>query len=232
MIQKRHCHHIFIVFCNGLILCWILFINLDASRAYEAISVGNETVLMDTREDKPKRGRPSVAFGKNMFLVVWQEGWHGYKGNSRIHAVRVGLGGKIMNTETSRITSSKAGIQENPRIAYYDGVFLVVWQDIRNGKNGCVLGVRVSPQGRILDNEPIPVAVAERSQIMPDVTADSKGFLVVWHGFQKEKNEARIFARRIGKDGRIGKSVSVTHGADQAIAWNGKTHLLVYISSV
>jgi hypothetical protein len=71
---------------------------------------------------------------------------------------------------------------------------------------------------------------------MPDVAADNKGFMVVWHGFQGEETTAKIFARRVGADGTVGdlvvippaKAYRANSGSSPRIAWNGKEHLVVY----
>jgi len=194
------------------------------------IDVGDEVVLMsDDRPGKAKRGRPAVAFGKGAFLVAWQEGWHGDGGNSRICAVRVGLDGKATDAKGIEIAPCKTGVQENPRVAFFGDAFLVVWQDMRNEKDCDILGARVSPDGKVLDAQPIAIAAGPRTQAVADVAADNEGFLVVWHGFQGEESAAKVFARRVGPDGAAGEPVVVTQGATPLIAWNGRDHLLVCV---
>jgi len=193
-----------------------------------AIKVGAEVPLMSDGPGKTRRGEPAVAFGKDVYLAAWQEGWHGDRGNSRIYVARVGLDGKTLDPKGIEVAPCKTGVQEDPRVAFFGGAFLVVWQDLRNGKDCDVLGARVSPQGEVLDARPIAVGAGPRSQVLPDVAADDKGFLVVWHGFQGEEVFPKIFAARVGADGAAGQPVAVTAGAHPLIAWSGKEHLLVY----
>jgi hypothetical protein len=211
----------------------------------EGIKVGDEVVLAsDNRSGKARRGRPAVAFGptssedsvaagKGIFLVAWQDGWHGYKGSSRIYALRVGLDGKPLDAKAVELAPCKTGVQENPRVAYFKDTFLVVWQDMRNDKDCDVLGTRVSSKGKVLDRKPIAIVVAPRTQTMPDVAADDKGFMVVWHGFQGKEIESKIFARRIASSGAMGKTSVMTSvvGGHPRIAWNGKEHLVVYYAA-
>jgi len=174
------------------------------------------------------RSLPVVAYGDGVYLVVWQEGWHGDRGNSRIYSARVAPDGKVLDPRGIEIAPCKAGVQENPRAAFLKGVFLVVWQDLRNGEDCDVLGARVSLEGRVLDRAPLSIGTGPRTQAMPDVAADDKGFLVVWHGFQGQESVAKIFAVRVGVDGSVEKAVVMTPGATPRIAWNGAEHLLLY----
>ncbi|HUT35141.1 MAG TPA: hypothetical protein VNE39_16740 [Planctomycetota bacterium] len=193
-----------------------------------AIKVGDEVTLMSDGPGRTLRASPAVAFGKDVYLVAWQEGWHGDGGNSRVYAARVALDGRALDPKGIEIAPCKTGVQENPRVAFFGGAFLVVWQDLRNGKDCDVLGARVSPEGKVLDAQPIAIAAAPRTQAMPDVAADDKGFLAVWHAFQGDETTAKVLAARIGPDGAAGQPVVVIAGASPRIAWNGKEHLLLY----
>ena len=193
-----------------------------------ALKVGDEVVLMSDGPGKKLRSLPAVAFGEDVCLVAWQEGWHGDGGNSRIYAALVGLDGKALDPKGIEIAPCRTGVQENPRVAFFRKTFLVVWQDLSNGKDCDVLGARVSLEGKVLDAQPIRIGAGPRTQVLPDVAADNKGFMVVWHGFQGEEMAAKIFARRVGRDGTAGQPVVVTQGATPRIAWNGREHLLVY----
>ncbi|MCX7806832.1 MAG: hypothetical protein N3A38_16845, partial [Planctomycetota bacterium] len=203
-----------------------------AAPASGAIEVGEETVLMPHGgAGGSRRGKPAVAFGRDMFLVAWQDGWHGDGGNSRIHALRVGLDGKPLDAGPVEVAPAKSGVQENPRLAFFGGVFLIVWQDMRNGRDCDVLGARVSSDGKVLDAEPIAIAAGPRTQAMPDVAADEKGFMVVWHSFPGDDFQAKVYARRVGADGVAGESGLVTVGSSPRIAWNGKEHLVVHFKA-
>lgn len=193
------------------------------------VKVGEELVLMADGPGQTMRSYPAVAFGKDVFPVAWQEGWQGKEGSSRIFLARVGLDGKILDPKGIEIAACKTGVQEYPRVAFLDGVFLVVWNDMRNGKDCDVLAARVSPAGKVLDEKPIAVAAGPRTQAMPDVAADENGFMVVWHGFQDKDMFPKVFAARVGADGALGNPAVLTAGAScPRIAWNGKEHLVIY----
>ncbi|HUT33554.1 MAG TPA: hypothetical protein VNE39_08755 [Planctomycetota bacterium] len=193
-----------------------------------ALKVGDEVVLMADGPGRTMRSFPAVGFGRDLFLAAWQEGWHGKGGGSRIYVARVGLDGKTLDPKGIELAPCKTGVQEYTRVAFFGGVFLVVWHDMRNGKDCDVLAARVSPEGKVLDAQPISVAAGPRTQAMPDVAADDKGFMVVWHGFQGEEVFPKVFSARVGPDGSRGEPVVVTDGATPRIAWNGREHLVIY----
>ena len=204
-----------------------------------AIGVGDEVVIMADGPGKSRRGAPAVAFGKDGCIVVWREGWQGERGSSRIHAVRVGLDGKVLSARGIEIAPCQTGVQENPRVAFFPstgsgqagGVFLVVWQDMRNGKDCDVLGARVSPEGSVLDAQPLAIATGPRTQTMPDVAADDKGFMVVWHAFQGEETTPKVFATRVGADGTVAQPSTLADGSSPRIAWNGEAHLVTWFDA-
>jgi hypothetical protein len=175
------------------------------------------------------RSFPAVAFGKGVFLAAWQEGWHGKGGNSRIFAARVGLDGKRLDPKGIEIAPFNTGVQENPRVAFFENTFVVVWQDMRNGRDCDVLAARISPDGKILDKQPIAIAAGARTQAMPDVAADDKGFMVVWHGFEGEEIYPKVFAARVGPDGSRSQPMAVaSDSAAPRIVWNGGEHLVIH----
>jgi hypothetical protein len=61
---------------------------------------------------------------------------------------------------------------------------------------------------------------------MPDVAADDKGFMVVWHGFQGEETIPTVFAARLGADGAAGAPAPVTEGSSPQIALSGEDYLV------
>ena len=221
----RYCSKIVVVVL--LLLAWpVLAISSEALAG--GLKIGDEMVVASDGPGGKLRSLPAVAYGDGIYLVVWQEGWHGDQGNSRIYAARVGLDGKVLDPGGVEVAPCKTGVQENPRVAFIDGVFLVVWQDLRNGEDCDVLGARFSLEGKVLDSASIPIGIGPRTQAMPDVAADDEGFLVVWHGFQHRETAAKIFAACIGRDGPPAKAVVIVSGATPRIAWNGKEHLLVF----
>jgi hypothetical protein len=114
-------------------------------------------------------------------------------------------------------------------VAFGGGVFLVVWQDLRNGTDFDVLAARVSPAGQVLDEKPIAVAGGRGTQAMPDVASDGKSFLVAWQGVVQEQRVPTYysFAATVSAQGRVGPSKRLLKHPNPIVAWNGGAYLLV-----
>ena len=64
-----------------------------AAFAGEGIQVGEEIVICSDGPGKAARATPAVAFGKDVFLAVWREGWDGKGGGARGFAAGGDTGG-------------------------------------------------------------------------------------------------------------------------------------------
>ena len=196
-----------------------------AVRAGEGIDVGGEIVLLDGGPGENVQATPRVAFGGGRYLAVWREGWHGKGGRARVYAARVDGGGRVLDRGGIEVAPSKTGVQVRPRVAFGGGVFLVVWQDFRSGRDFDVLAARVSPEGKVLDKSPIALGAGAGNQVLADVASDGKGFLVVWQGFVGDG--FRASARPVSAAGAAGRAVDLGPGPQPQIAWGGKDYLLV-----
>ena len=151
---------------------------------------------------------PAVAFGSDVFLVAWKSG-HLADGDLRkglnyigdIVACRVDRTGKVLDAEPLSICSA-ADLQERPRIAFGDGLFLVVWHDIRNEKDWDIYAARVTAEGKVLDPDGILVSGGAHNQAVPDVTWDGNNFQVVWQDF-RGGNRYEVYGARVSADGKV-----------------------------
>ena len=151
---------------------------------------------------------PAVAFGENCFLVAWQSGRlapgdlrKGPKYNGDIAGCRVDKSGKALDEKPFLICGA-VDLQEKPRIAWSGAAFLVVWQDIRNGKDWDVYAARVSPDGKVLDPEGILVSGGAHNQAKPRVSWDGKNFLVVWQDFRSGA-WYEVYCARVSPQGQV-----------------------------
>lgn len=212
-------------------IVWVvLAVPLTGVRAAEddAIRVGPELELLEDGPGEGMQRAPHVAFGGGVYLVVWQEGWHGEGGNARIYAARVSPDGKVLSPDGIQVAAAVTGVQEHPRVAFADGVFLVAWQDLRNGKDADVLAVRLSPEGRSLDPQPVALAAGPGTQALPDVASDGRDFLVVWQSFDRDKCSYRGYAVRVTPAGARGEAVETGAVPRPRIAWSRDAYLAVY----
>ena len=205
-----------------------------AALGADGITVGEEFALCAEGPGKGMEATPAVAFGQGVYLAVWREGWHGKGGSARIHAARVSAEGKLLDGKGIELAPAQAGatgrsqcVQERPRVAFGDGVFLVVWQDFRNGKDYDILAARIGPEGKVLDREPLAVAVGPRNQVLPDVASDGKAFIVVWQGMQGDETGFRGFAAAVSAEGKVGQPVETGMTPQPKVSWNGSQYLAV-----
>ena len=84
---------------------------------------------------------------------------------------RLDSSGRLLDKQPVVICAAK-DLQERPRVAFGGGVFLVVWQDLRNGKDWDVYAARITLQGRVLDKDGFAVSNTRHSQALPDVSWD------------------------------------------------------------
>ncbi len=142
--------------------------------------------------------RPAVGYGKEVYLVVWQAGRVG-KGD--LVFCRVGADGKVLDAKPL-VLCAAVDDQERPKAAFGGGVYLVVWQDIRNGKDYDVYAARVTAEGRVLDKDGFLVAGGKHNQSRPRVCFDGKNFFVAWEDLRNGKHYA-VYGARITTDGKV-----------------------------
>ncbi len=214
---------------GSVVLIILIFGSTGVSAAgSDSLRVGPEFRLFENGPGEGIQYAPHAAFGNGVYLVVWQEGWQGEGGSARIYAARVSNQGKVLDPGGISIADSATGVQEYPRVSYSGGVFLVVWQDLRNGRDADVLAARVSPEGKLFDAQPMPLAVGPGTQALPDVASDGRDFLVVWQSFDAEASAYRGFARRVTPAGELGEVVSTEAFPRPRIASSGDAYLAVY----
>jgi hypothetical protein len=129
--------------------------------------------------------KPTMAYGTDIYLLAWQADRNE---KADIVGMRLDQAGKPLDRKPFVISAAK-DCQERPRMAFGCGVFLVIWHDLRNGKDWDVFAARVTPAGKVLDPEGIAVGQGERNQCEPGVCWDGKNFQVLWRGFQAEMGE-------------------------------------------
>jgi hypothetical protein len=156
--------------------------------AAPALIAGEAVAVMPMPGDARAQLNPAVAHdGKGIYLVVWQQGRLYYQSQSAdILAARIDARGRILDRQPIVVCNVEAS-QEQPQVAYAGGRFLVVWHDLRNGRDWDIYGARVNPDGRVLDPNGFLIGGGPRNQASPVVApaqADD-GFLVVWQHYDR-----------------------------------------------
>lgn len=151
---------------------------------------------------------PAAAFGQDVFLVAFKSG-HLAPGDLRqgleyagdIVACRVNLSAEVLDAKPLVICSAP-DLQERPRIAFGGGVFLIVWQDLRNEKDWDVYAARLTPEGKLLDPNGFVVSGGPHNQALPDVAWDGKAFQVVWQDYRCG-DRYEIYGARVSPQGEV-----------------------------
>jgi hypothetical protein len=154
--------------------------------AVPALSTGEPFLVMPIPADGRAQVNPVVAWdGKGTYLVVWQQGRFYHQSQSAdILAVRIDARGRVLDRPPIVICNAEAS-QEQPRVAHSGGKFLVVWHDLRNGRDWDIYAARVTPDGRVLEPGGFLVAGGAQNQASPVLAPTGEGFLVVWQHYNR-----------------------------------------------
>lgn len=155
-------------------------------RAAPPVSAGAPFAVMPTPADPRPQLHPAVAWdGKDRYLVVWQQGRLYHESQvADIFAARVDSRGRVLDRQPIVIGKLQAS-QEQPQVAYADGRFLVVWHDLRNGRDWDVYGARVDAAGRVLEPNGRLIAGGAGNQASPVLAPADDGFLVAWQHYDR-----------------------------------------------
>ena len=132
------------------------------------------------------------------WLTVWREGFLNDQ-ESDIWCARVSSDGKALDPAGIRLTKGK-GLKDRPRVASDGKGFLVVWEDLRNGKDFDVYAARVSSEGKLLDAENVLVSGGENNQCRPDVAFAKGNYHVAWMHFGGYYS---VLNARVSPDGKL-----------------------------
>ena len=134
--------------------------------------------------DQRSQFSPAVAYdGEGTYLLVWQQGLNYFEQKAAdIYAVRIRNDGTVLDERPLAICTAPDS-QERPRVAFSNGRFLIVWQDLRNGRDWDVYGAHVTSGGEVVEANGFAIADGPHSQAMPALAPASGGFLAVWQDF-------------------------------------------------
>jgi hypothetical protein len=188
----------------GIVIVFAVSLSSPIVRGAESLSGEKVLPLHDGRDAYT----PAVAFVKDGYLVAWQSGRlapgdlrEGLKFNGDIVGCRVSKIGDVLSKEPFVICGAK-DLQQRPRIAAGKDVALVVWQDLRNGKDWDVYAARVSPEGKVLDPDGVLVSGGAHNQAKPNVAWDGTTFIVVWQDYRGGK-KYEVYAARVDTAGKV-----------------------------
>lgn len=177
-----------------------------------AVRVNDDGVPLDVNEFFVSSGSsnfsPAAASDGSNYLVVWNKFDLSGPGGHEIYGARIAPDGTNLG-EFPIFTSP--GEQVFPDVAFDGTNYLVVWRDTRTGSGPTedtdVYGVRVSPDGTVLDSPEIAIVTAPRTQGEPKVASSGDNWLVVWNDIGQlgtsPPPDGRIFGKRVAADGTL-----------------------------
>jgi len=155
------------------------------------------------RDNRVLRRQPAGAFGAGVYLVAWCDGSRqADRPTADIYCARVDAkSGKFLDPEGIRVCSAP-DLQEWPAVAFDGTNFLVVWQDFRSGKHYSIYAARVTPAGKLLDENGFAVAAGSWNQARPAVAFAGGNYLVVWMD-AREYPVYGIYGARVSPSGKV-----------------------------
>ncbi|MCX7805436.1 MAG: hypothetical protein N3A38_09645 [Planctomycetota bacterium] len=146
--------------------------------------------------------RPRVAFGAGVYLVAWQEGWPGLNGTADISAARVEAGSfKPLDSAPVKVCGAPES-QSRPAVAAGADVFLVVWQDFRNGKDYDVRGAIVDARTGKIRVPDFEIAARQRNQARPAAAWTGRHFVAVWQE-ARGRDAYGVAGVRVSAEGKV-----------------------------
>jgi hypothetical protein len=124
---------------------------------------------------------PAVAFGGDLFLVAWED--HRDGGSPDIYAARVQPDGTVEEPDASShigVAVSYDAIAESPSVAFDGAVFLVAWNDNRNGSDHDIYLARVTPAGEVAQAGGAPLSTAPGHQVRVRLESGPSATLLAW----------------------------------------------------
>ncbi len=158
---------------------------------------------------QPAEGHPQYfahaawSAGAKCWLVVWQDGDPTLDGTGKgpaqnILAARVSVGGKVMDAKPIVVCAAR-GAQQRPRVASDGGNFLIVWHDLRGGKDWDLYAARVTGDGKVLDKDGELLFGGAHNQCFADVVFGNGNYYVAWLDMRNFP-EYRVYGSRIAPD--------------------------------
>jgi hypothetical protein len=144
---------------------------------------------------------PDVASNGSVSLVVWQDRRDQATSGFDIYGAIVTPGGTIGVADIPICTQT--GDQNRPAVAWdgANGVFVVVWSDLRVAGNADIFATRVDAAGNVLDGTGVQVSGAANGQFTPDIAASGSQLLAVWDDRRTDTGD--IYGSRLTAAGSL-----------------------------
>lgn len=155
------------------------------------------------RDGRLVQRQPAGAFGGDVYLIAWCDGSRQVdRPTADVYCARVEAAtGKPLDPGGIPVCTAP-DLQQWPAVAFDGANFLVVWQDFRSGRRNDIYAARVTPKGKVLDSDGLPVAAGAQNQGRPGVAFAGGRYLVVWMDARRYPVYG-IFAARVTPAGEV-----------------------------
>jgi len=174
---------------------------------------------------------PSVIFGGNNYLVVWQD----FRNDTfDIYGARMDQSGTLLDTSGIAISTAE-GDQIYPSLSFDGTNYLVVWEDRRSPVSD-IYGARIDQGGVLLDSLGIAITTAIDYQWHPSVAFDGTNYLVVWED-QRNASFSDAYGARVNQSGVVidsnGIAISTAEYRQSrpTVAFDGENYFVVWQDS-
>jgi len=155
---------------------------------------------------------PAIVRGGNTFLAVWVDertdmipNLIGDESAKDIYAVRLDAGGNLLDA-VPVVVNQDGGAQSKPVVAWNGENWLIAWVNQAATQfyyTDQIVAIRLSPDGILLDAEPIPLVTFETSGNgeLYDVASDGANWVVAWKDYVG--NQWKVQGVRISPQGIV-----------------------------
>ena len=183
---------------------------------YSAIVRTNGSVTVAAKiVNGSSRGRrhPTVAAGRGSFFVAFGAV---ASGDTGICGILLDSVGHAIDSVPVTI-SGECDCGGSPSVAFDGTNYLVVWRR-GNTSQADIVGKRVSPDGDVLDRDPLIIGIAPSMQTSPRVQRLGDGWFVVWDDSRNGNGD--VYGCRVSDDGTVldpaGIAISTTPAMQQS----------------
>jgi hypothetical protein len=146
---------------------------------------------------------PAAASDGTNYIVVWQDYRNAtnFPIHTDVYGARVADSGTVLDTNGIAICTA-SNDQTLPAVTCSSGLYLVVWEDLRNTTSD-IYAARVNTAGTVLDPNGFPVSTAAGAQMAPAAAPDGSDFIVVWQDGRNAGSANDTYAARVFRNGNV-----------------------------
>jgi hypothetical protein len=180
--------------------------------------------------------RPAIASDGTNAMVVWEH---------QVDVDNWSVCGRRLDSEGNIFGPRKqisigSNTQANGSAAWNGENFLVVWQDLREGRYADLYGIRIDTAGEAIDPAVFTICRHQERSENPEVAWNGESFLVVWQD-RRNNVDWDIYGTLVSADGVVsdtngfaiatvtGSPGNAFHEESPALDWCGESYLVVWL---